>query len=172
MAPRSEASKNASVPVLPGRMPTMRAPTRLTAVARSALPASVCSKNKNSSRLNTMAVATIRMVCDMTITLPKRKTSVVSGLVRNPSGPKNSRPNPERANDKCDGQWDLRPVRQARAGKEPGDGRRQERQNAVADQPVPDPMRLAAAPVMHSDDNAGGRRQGRDQINRARHAAE
>ena len=37
-----------------GRMPTMRAPTRLTAVARSALPASVCSKNRNSSRLNTI----------------------------------------------------------------------------------------------------------------------
>ena len=33
-----------------------------------------------------MAVATISTVCDVTITLPNRKTSVVSGLVRNPSG--------------------------------------------------------------------------------------
>src|SRR6516164_7822818 len=81
MAPRSEASKNASVPVLPGRMPTMRAPTRLTAVARNALPESVCSKNKKSSKLNTMAVATISIVCDVTITLqgPDAAATVTAG---------------------------------------------------------------------------------------------
>ena len=44
MAPSNDASKNASVAVFDGLMPTMRAPTRLMAVARSALPDSVCSK--------------------------------------------------------------------------------------------------------------------------------
>ena len=40
----ADASKNAIAPVVDGRMPTSLAPTRLTAVARNALPVSVCSK--------------------------------------------------------------------------------------------------------------------------------
>ena len=55
----------------------------------------MCSKNRNSSRLKTAADATIRSVCEVTITVPKRNISLVSGLVRNPSGPKNNRPSPE-----------------------------------------------------------------------------
>ena len=74
----------------------MRAPIRLTEVARSALPDKVCSKKRNRSRLKTAAVATISSVCEVTITVPKRKISLVSGLVRNPSGPKKSRPSPDR----------------------------------------------------------------------------
>ena len=76
----------------------MRAPTRLIAVARSALPAKVCSKKRNSSRLKTAALATINSVCEVTITVPKRKIAVVSGLVRKPSAPKNKRPSPDRPN--------------------------------------------------------------------------
>ena len=53
-------------------MPTMRAPMRLIEVARKALPESVCSKNKNNSRLKTAALASISSVCDVTITVPNR----------------------------------------------------------------------------------------------------
>ena len=69
---------------------------RLIEVARNALPDSVCSKNRKNSRLKTAALATIRRVCDVTITVPKRKISLVSGLVRKPSAPKNNRPSPDR----------------------------------------------------------------------------
>ena len=43
-------------------MPTSRAPTRLTAVARSALPVSVRSKNRKSRKLKIAELATIRML--------------------------------------------------------------------------------------------------------------
>ena len=59
-------------------------------------------RTENSSRLNTTADATISSVCEVTITLPKRNTSLVSGLVRNPSGPKNNRPKPESAEGQRD----------------------------------------------------------------------
>ena len=46
-----------AAPVVAGRMPTSRAPTRLTAVARSALPVTVRSKNRKNRPLNTSAEA-------------------------------------------------------------------------------------------------------------------
>src|SRR5665213_2968897 len=47
----ADAIRKAMAPVVDGRMPTSRAPTRLTAVARSALPIRVRSNTTNSSRL-------------------------------------------------------------------------------------------------------------------------
>ena len=46
MPASADARRKAIAPVVDGRMPTSRAPTRLTAVARSALPVSVRSKNE------------------------------------------------------------------------------------------------------------------------------
>ena len=65
--PSSEAQPYASSAVRAGRMPTSRAPTRLTAVARSALPVTVCSNTRKNRPLSTMAEATIRITCPLTV---------------------------------------------------------------------------------------------------------
>src|ERR1700732_3465575 len=89
-AASAEASRKAVAPVVDGRMPTSRAPTRLTAVARSAFPVSVRSKNKNRSRLITAQLATMRMVWPDTTSGPSVKNARVIGSGRQPSGPANT----------------------------------------------------------------------------------
>ncbi|MCY1525531.1 hypothetical protein D9M68_605120 [compost metagenome] len=77
-------------------MPTSRAPTRFTAVARSALPATVRSNTRKNSPLSTTAAPTISTTWPLTVKpSPSVNTALVSGVVREPSGPKNSRPRPE-----------------------------------------------------------------------------
>ena len=77
-------------------MPTRRAPIRLTAVARSALPAIVRSKTRKKRALSTIADAIIRITWPETVK-PSASWSepLASGAVREPSGPKNSRPRPD-----------------------------------------------------------------------------
>ena len=87
------------VPARAGLIPISRAPVRFSAVARSALPTSVKSKNRNSRPLNTSAAARISTVCPETCTPAISIAIDVSGSVRTPSGPKNSRPSPTSA--KC-----------------------------------------------------------------------
>ena len=56
-APITEANRKAIWPDRLVRMPTSRAPIRLTAVARSALPYSVRPKNSHSATMKAMVAA-------------------------------------------------------------------------------------------------------------------
>ena len=56
-----------------GRMPTSRAPMRLTAVARSALPATVRSNSRKNSALSTTADATISSTWPLTGKPPRQR---------------------------------------------------------------------------------------------------
>ena len=57
IAPITEASRKAIWPLNEVRMPTRRAPSRLTAVARSALPYSVKPKNSQRPTIKAMVMA-------------------------------------------------------------------------------------------------------------------
>src|SRR5882724_10593677 len=85
------------VPARAGRIPIRRAPVRLRAVARSALPISVKSNNRYSRPLNTSAAARIITVCPETCTPAISIAIDVNGSVLTPSGPKNSKPSPTSA---------------------------------------------------------------------------
>ncbi|MNV93427.1 hypothetical protein D3C71_1881160 [compost metagenome] len=75
-------------------MPIKRAPTRLIAVARKALPSIERSKNTNSDTTSTSATpSTTRDWPEMEISAMSNLDSE-KGVVREPSAPKNSRPRP------------------------------------------------------------------------------
>ena len=61
---------NVSAPANSGEMPHSRAPTRLTAVARSALPYSVRPKNSASAPISATLVADTSRLCTLTLTPP------------------------------------------------------------------------------------------------------
>ena len=75
-------------------MPISRAPSRLTAVARSALPYSVRSKNSHSSTISAAEAAKMMSACPLTLSGPSAKRTSQNGGLRKPSAPKNSRPRP------------------------------------------------------------------------------
>ena len=68
---------------------------RLTAVARSALPATVRSKARKKRPLRTSAAPTMSSTWPLTLKPPTEIAPPASGAVRDPSGPKKSRPRPE-----------------------------------------------------------------------------
>src|SRR3981081_4964083 len=93
----ADARRKAVAPVVEGRIPTSRAPTRLTAVARSALPVSVRSKNKKSRKLKIAELATIKMLWPETLIEPRSKEAWVIGSGREPPGPTNKQARPDTA---------------------------------------------------------------------------
>ena len=80
-----------------GRMPTRRAPMRLTAVARSALPAmrALEERGKQAAQARSTRADDQQHLAVDDEARRRRSAASVSGLVREPSGPKNSRPSPD-----------------------------------------------------------------------------
>ncbi len=93
-APMKAARKKVSLPASVGEMPIKRAPTRLIAVARSALPYSVRSKNWYSPTMSRDETASTHSVCPLIMSGPRSKLASLNAGVRWPSAPKNSRPRP------------------------------------------------------------------------------
>jgi len=75
-------------------MPTSRAPTRFTAVARSALPSRVRSKKTYSSAISATEIPTIQSACPVSVIAPRSQRASEYGATRKPSAPKNSSPSP------------------------------------------------------------------------------
>ena len=88
------ARKKVSLPASVGEMPMSCAPTRLIAVARSALPYSVRSKNWYSATISSTDTITTHSVCAETISGPSSRLNSLNAGVRWPSAPKNSNPRP------------------------------------------------------------------------------
>ena len=82
-----------------GLMPISRAPVRLTAVARSALPRSVRSKNSHSSTISAAELPRMMTAWPLSVSGPRLKRASQNGGLRNASAPKNSSPRPVSA--KC-----------------------------------------------------------------------
>ena len=95
-------------------MPTSRAPTRLTAVARSALPYSVRPKNRYSAPISTTLVPTTSRLCALNVSAPICERRAGEAGVREPSAPKNHRPRPVSA--KCTRDRDDQQHQHARVG--------------------------------------------------------
>ena len=93
------ASPKLSLPAPVVEMPMSRAPRRLTAVARKALPRKVRSKNRNRPTMRTIeAMKMISVWPESAIAPAVKRWSQKLGL-RKPSAPKNTRPRPVSA--KC-----------------------------------------------------------------------
>lgn len=75
-------------------MPTSRAPSRFTDVARKALPAIVRPKYTYSAAINTSAVRITTMLCADTVMLPIDSAASENAFVREPSAPNITRPRP------------------------------------------------------------------------------
>jgi hypothetical protein len=75
-------------------MPISRAPRRLTAVARSALPCSVRSKNSHSNTISATDARKMISVCPLSVSGPMLKRSSQKLGLRKPSAPKKNRPRP------------------------------------------------------------------------------
>ena len=80
-------------------MPISRAPRRLTAVARSALPDSERSKNRYRPAISTSEARKMINVCPASVTAPNEKRWSQKLGLRKPSAPKKYRPSPTSA--KC-----------------------------------------------------------------------
>src|SRR5574340_1031986 len=81
------------------RCPIRRAPSRLTAVARSALPYSARSKNCHSATISTTEAAKMISVWPLSASAPISNRSCQKLGLRKPSAPKKNRPRP--VNTKC-----------------------------------------------------------------------
>ena len=80
-------------------MPIRRAPSRLTAVARSALPRKVRSKNRNSATISAIETRKMMIVWPDSESAPAEKRASQKLGLRKPSAPKKTRPRPVSA--KC-----------------------------------------------------------------------
>ncbi len=78
-------------------MPIRRAPIRLNAAARSALPYIERSKNWYSTTISTTDTATTHSAWLFTLTGPSVRLASLKGAVRAPSAPKASSPRPTSA---------------------------------------------------------------------------
>ncbi len=90
---------NDSRPAVSLEMPISRAPSWLTAVARSALPCSVRSKNSHSITISATVTATMINAWPDTDSAPSEKRASQKLGLRKPSAPKKNRPRPTSA--KC-----------------------------------------------------------------------
>ena len=88
-----------SLPAPEVEMPISRAPSRLTAVARSALPRSVRSKNSQSATIRAIEATKMIIVWPESVSAPAAKRASQKLGLRKPSAPKNTRPRPVSA--KC-----------------------------------------------------------------------
>ncbi len=80
-----------------GEMPISRAPSRLNAAARSALPYIERSKNWYSTTISTADTATTQSAWLLTLMGPSARLASDKGAVRAPSAPNASRPRPTSA---------------------------------------------------------------------------
>jgi hypothetical protein len=90
---------NDSLPAAAGLMPISRAPVRLTAVARSALPRNVRSKNSHSSTISAIELPTMISAWPLSVIGPSATRASQNDGLRKPSAPKNNSPRPVSA--KC-----------------------------------------------------------------------
>ena len=81
-APMNAAIENALRPACSVDTPINRAPSRLMAVARSALPASVRAKNRNRPAINRADTSSVTMACPEMVTAPIEKLASQNGGVR------------------------------------------------------------------------------------------
>lgn len=93
-APRPAASVKARRPACVVPMPTSRAPSRFTDVARNALPEIERSKYRYSAPINTTAVPTTHKLCPEIDRLPTLNVASENAVVREPSAPNMTRPRP------------------------------------------------------------------------------
>ncbi len=80
-------------------MPISRAPSRFTAVARSALPARLRSKNSHSPTISASEATKMMTVCPDSVSAPMEKRASQKLGLRKPSAPKKNSPSPTSA--KC-----------------------------------------------------------------------
>ena len=83
-----------SLPAPEVEMPIRRAPRRLTAVARSALPRSVRSKKSQRATIRTIEATKMKIVCPESVSAPAEKRASQKLGLRKPSAPKKTRPRP------------------------------------------------------------------------------
>ncbi len=88
------ASAKLSRPAPLLEMPISRAPSRFTAVARSALPWSVRSKNRYSAAINASEAMKMISTWPENASGPSAKRSSQKLGLRKPSAPKKTRPSP------------------------------------------------------------------------------
>ncbi|KAG1385951.1 hypothetical protein G6F60_014654 [Rhizopus arrhizus] len=95
--PISAARKKVARPAKMGEMPISRAPNRLKAAARSALPYIERSKNWYSTMISTADTATTHSAWLLMLMGPSARLASLKGAVRAPSAPKARRPRPTSA---------------------------------------------------------------------------
>jgi hypothetical protein len=91
------ASVKHRAPALVVLMPLSRAPSRFTAVARSALPGRVRSKKTYSATMRAALKPTVQRLCAVTVTPPTLIVPSEKGGVREPSAPKKASSSPTSA---------------------------------------------------------------------------
>ena len=94
MAPISAHRKNDSLPANSVGMPISRAPRRLIAVARSALPYTVRSNNTLNATINSNEQPITHNDCALAVSVPIVTVPSENAGVREPSAPNTSKPSP------------------------------------------------------------------------------